>query len=149
MLAGITIRSSRRPWRAAAELKRHERVMRTIRIISFMLFISACASYPDEHVMDREFWTEFRSLSSVNGHLFKNIYGKEGGVISHDRRVFPDAAERKIVQIEVIKPFDIFQGGLERCRIQHGNGLEVEYEVILHGNGSYWVKWSDGGNLEM
>ncbi|MDF1628192.1 MAG: hypothetical protein P1U78_00230 [Alcanivoracaceae bacterium] len=123
--------------------------MRTIRLISFTIFLSACASHPDEHVMDREFWTEFRSRSSVNGPLFKNIYGKEGGVISHDLRVFPNATERKIIQIEVIKPFDIFQGGLEQCRVQHGNGLEVEYEVKLHGNGSYWVKWKGGRNPEM
>lgn len=129
--------------------RRYERVMRTIRLISFTIFLSACASHPDEHVMDREFWTEFRSRSSVNGPLFKNIYGKEGGVISHDLRVFPNATERKIIQIEVIKPFDIFQGGLEQCRVQHGNGLEVEYEVKLHGNGSYWVKWKGGRNPEM
>lgn len=121
--------------------------MKIFFLISFIFILSTCVSYPDEKIMDKEFWLEFRDKSSLNNSLFVNVYGKEGGVISFDQKIFPVPVKRDIVKIVTIKPFDIFQGGQEKCHVRHENGFEVEYLVNLNPNGSYWIKWAGDGKI--
>jgi len=76
-----------------------------------------------------------RGQSFASDALFRDLMLGVGGVGIADQVYFPSVAERKLVRIEVVVPFDNQRVGIERWTISHGPNLYATYTVRMVPDG--------------
>lgn len=76
-------------------------------------------------------------MSLAGDRLFNDVFASPGGVGFADRVYFPDVQSKRVKKIEIIKPYDNRDSGIEEWYIEHAGGSTIVYivEYIPDGKG--------------
>ncbi|HEX7652678.1 MAG TPA: hypothetical protein VF607_04170 [Verrucomicrobiae bacterium] len=89
--------------------------------------------------------------SKLTGDLFAEAIDGPGGLGGVDEALFPRAKNKQVIKIEVLKPFENHQTGLERWTVQHDNKETCAYliRIIPDANGgTTFITFKDDGSLQ-
>ncbi|HTJ79691.1 MAG TPA: hypothetical protein VL357_11910 [Rariglobus sp.] len=115
--------------------------MNKLSIAILSLALTGCATLTSSKLV---YTPEVRQQSHADGRLFKDLLSAIGGVGFADEVYYPNAAERKIIKIESIVPYDNQKTGIENWTIDHGDAGIVTYIIKLIPDGQGGTNFSVG-----